>query len=106
MEKLDNNLSGPAVHCCRLGGLGVERTISRATREVSQQNRPKAALSATVPSAGSCGQPTQINLQVPDDATTGLVSVTITTGSGTATSNVTLSSRPRRRCGYLCRLPV
>jgi len=35
--------------------------------------------------------PTQINLQVPDDATTGLVSVAVTTGSGTATSTVTLS---------------
>jgi uncharacterized protein (TIGR03437 family) len=35
--------------------------------------------------------PTQINLQVPDDANTGLVSVAVTTGSGTATSTVTLA---------------
>ncbi len=35
--------------------------------------------------------PTQLNLQVPDDSTTGLVSVAVTTGSGTATSTVTLS---------------
>jgi uncharacterized protein (TIGR03437 family) len=35
--------------------------------------------------------PTQINAQVPDDATTGMVSVVVTTGSGTATSTVTLA---------------
>jgi uncharacterized protein (TIGR03437 family) len=35
--------------------------------------------------------PTQINLQVPDDTTTGLVSVAVTTASGTATSTVTLA---------------
>jgi uncharacterized protein (TIGR03437 family) len=35
--------------------------------------------------------PTQINLQVPDDATSGMVSVAVTTASGTATSTVTLS---------------
>jgi len=35
--------------------------------------------------------PTQINLQVPDDTTTGLVSVAVTTGSGTSASTVTLS---------------
>jgi len=35
--------------------------------------------------------PTQINLQVPDDSTTGLVSVAVTTPSGTATSAVTLA---------------
>jgi uncharacterized protein (TIGR03437 family) len=35
--------------------------------------------------------PTQINLQVPDDATTGLVSVVVATASGAATSTVTLS---------------
>ena len=36
--------------------------------------------------------PTQINLQVPDDATTGLVSVVVDTPSGTATTTVTLSA--------------
>jgi uncharacterized protein (TIGR03437 family) len=36
--------------------------------------------------------PTQINLQVPDDAATGLVSVVVTTASGTAASTVTLAS--------------
>jgi trimeric autotransporter adhesin len=36
--------------------------------------------------------PTQINLQVPDDAATGLVSLVVNTASGTATSTVTLSS--------------
>jgi len=35
--------------------------------------------------------PTQINLQVPDDPNTGVVSVAVTTGSGTATSTVTLA---------------
>jgi uncharacterized protein (TIGR03437 family) len=35
--------------------------------------------------------PTQINLQVPDDSTTGPVSVAVTTGSGTAASTVTLA---------------
>ncbi len=35
--------------------------------------------------------PTQINLQVPDDATTGPVSVAVTTASGTATSTVTMA---------------
>ena len=35
--------------------------------------------------------PTQINLQVPDDSTTGPVSVVVTTGSGTASSAVTLA---------------
>lgn len=35
--------------------------------------------------------PTQINLQVPDDPTTGPVSVVLTTPSGTATSSVTLA---------------
>ena len=35
--------------------------------------------------------PTQINLQVPDDTATGLVSVVVNTPSGTATSTVTLS---------------
>jgi uncharacterized protein (TIGR03437 family) len=35
--------------------------------------------------------PTQINLQVPDDATTGMVSVVVTTAAGTATSTVTLA---------------
>jgi len=36
--------------------------------------------------------PLQINLQAPDDATTGLVSVAVTTPSGTATSTVTLAA--------------
>ncbi|HWE49649.1 MAG TPA: SBBP repeat-containing protein [Bryobacteraceae bacterium] len=35
--------------------------------------------------------PAQINAQVPDDANTGLVSVAVTTGAGTATSTVTLA---------------
>jgi uncharacterized protein (TIGR03437 family) len=35
--------------------------------------------------------PTQINLQVPDDTTVGMVSVVVTTASGTATSTVTLA---------------
>jgi uncharacterized protein (TIGR03437 family) len=35
--------------------------------------------------------PTQINLQAPDDAATGNVNVTITTGAGSATSTVTLA---------------
>jgi uncharacterized protein (TIGR03437 family) len=35
--------------------------------------------------------PTQINLQVPDDATTGTVSVAVTTATGTGTSTVTLA---------------
>jgi uncharacterized protein (TIGR03437 family) len=35
--------------------------------------------------------PTQINLQVPDDTTTGLVSVAVTTASGTSASTVTLA---------------
>lgn len=35
--------------------------------------------------------PTQINLQVPDDTVAGLVSVAVTTASGTATSTVTLA---------------
>lgn len=35
--------------------------------------------------------PTQINLQVPDDTTTGMVSVVVTTPSGTAASTVTLA---------------
>ena len=35
--------------------------------------------------------PTQINLQVPDDATSGMVSVVVTTASGTATSTVMLA---------------
>jgi uncharacterized protein (TIGR03437 family) len=35
--------------------------------------------------------PTQINLQVPNDTTTGLVSVAISTGSGATTSTVTLA---------------
>ena len=35
--------------------------------------------------------PTQLNLQVPTDSTTGLVSVAVTTASGTATSTVTLA---------------
>jgi uncharacterized protein (TIGR03437 family) len=34
--------------------------------------------------------PSQINLQVPDDATTGSVSVVVTTGGGTASTTVTL----------------
>jgi uncharacterized protein (TIGR03437 family) len=34
--------------------------------------------------------PTQINLQAPDDNTTGIVNVTVTNGSGSATSTVTL----------------
>ncbi len=34
--------------------------------------------------------PTQINLQAPDDTATGIVSVAVTTGGGTATSTVTL----------------
>jgi uncharacterized protein (TIGR03437 family) len=37
--------------------------------------------------------PTQINLQVPDDATTGTVSVVVTTPAGTGTSTVTLASQ-------------
>lgn len=36
--------------------------------------------------------PFQINLQAPDDPATGLVSVAVTTGSGTATSTVTLAA--------------
>jgi uncharacterized protein (TIGR03437 family) len=36
--------------------------------------------------------PTQINLQVPDDTAAGTVSVAVTTGSGTATSTVTLAA--------------
>jgi uncharacterized protein (TIGR03437 family) len=35
--------------------------------------------------------PGQINVQAPDDTTTGLVSVTVTTGGGTATGSVTLA---------------
>jgi uncharacterized protein (TIGR03437 family) len=35
--------------------------------------------------------PGQINLQVPDDATTGAVAVVVTTANGTATSTVTLA---------------
>ena len=35
--------------------------------------------------------PTQINLQAPDDATTGVVSVVVTTPAGTVTSSVTLA---------------
>jgi uncharacterized protein (TIGR03437 family) len=34
--------------------------------------------------------PTQINLQAPDDTTTGIVNVTVTNGNGSATSTVTL----------------
>jgi len=37
--------------------------------------------------------PTQINLQAPDDAATGPVSVAVTTGSGTAASTVTLAGK-------------
>jgi uncharacterized protein (TIGR03437 family) len=36
--------------------------------------------------------PFQINVQVPDDTTQGLVSITVTTPSGTATSSVTLTT--------------
>jgi uncharacterized protein (TIGR03437 family) len=36
--------------------------------------------------------PTQINAQAPDDAATGMVSVAVTTASGTATSTVTLAA--------------
>jgi uncharacterized protein (TIGR03437 family) len=37
--------------------------------------------------------PTQINLQAPDDLTRGVVKVTVTTPSGTATANVTLADQ-------------
>lgn len=37
--------------------------------------------------------PTQINLQIPDDAKTGTVNVVVTTASGTATSTVTLAAQ-------------
>jgi uncharacterized protein (TIGR03437 family) len=66
------------------------------TTAVWNGNFPQSLASTTVTIDGKAAylwyvSPTQINLQAPDDATTGPVQVSVTTSGGTANSTVTLA---------------